>query len=340
MQRLQRQATRLNTHMALLQHHSPFWSALTAVAPWDHARTVTYALRQKGHGIARVGFLQVQRRLNRPEADLLVLAPALDTRTGHPAIWQKLLAHYLNEAPHQQTQRIYADVPDQPLLENTLAHVGFRTYTRQSVWRLAAGARQGLPQALPALTRAQLQGDEWALIRLYGRTTPQQVQVAEGATGDSPCRPPILDWPHGGEWFGIVPAVDSDELAAYVRVVLGAAGVWMEGWAELGHSGDDCWRRLVPAALAAIAQQRPRLPIYMAVKEYQGGLNSVLDELGFAPFADHARMVRHTVQRVPAAESVRMPVLEALPEGLGTFSTLTPPDLLHRRTRRSPEHLR
>jgi hypothetical protein len=322
-QRLQRQATRFNVIQALLQQHSPFWSALTAVKPWDNAKTVTYVLRQNGHGVARAGFLQAQHRPNRPEADLLLLAPALDTRTGHPAIWQKLLAHYLNEAADHQTQRIYADVPDQPLLESTFASVGFRTYTRQAVWRLAAGALEGGLPLRPTAVRPQTRADEWGLLRLYSRVTPQQVQVAEGALSEPTVKPPILEWCYGGDVHHAVLA-RAGEVQGCVRTVFGSMGIWMQAWADPGRSGDTCWEQLVTAGLSMVAARRKRLPIYMAVKEYQGGLGSVLDGLGFAPFADHARMVRQTVQRVVSTESVRLPVLEAIPEGVVTFGGLEP----------------
>lgn len=340
-QRLQRQATRLNVTQALLHHRSPFWSALTAVKPWDTAKTVTYVLRQNGHGLARAGFLQAQRRPNRSEADVLLLAPALDTRTGHPAIWQKLLAHYLSEAAQHQTQRIYADVPDQPLIETTFSQVGFRTYTRQSVWRLNAGALEGRRLRLPNAVRTQSRADGWNLMRLYDRATPHKVQVAEGAVGEGAIVPPLLEWCHGGEVQQAVLA-RSGELEGCVHVVAGVEGIWLQLWAEPGLSGDDRWEQLVTAGLALVAERRHRAPVYVAVKEYQGGLGSVLDGFGFAPFADHARMVRQTVQRVVEADPVRMHVLDVLPEGVATFHTLEhgrslpPPQLLHRRGRRAP----
>lgn len=347
-QRLQRQATRLNVMQALLQHRSPFWSALAAVKPWESAKTVTCVLRQNGHGLARAGFLQAQRRANRPEADILLLAPALDTRTGHPAIWQKLLTHYVSEAAQQQVLRIYADVPDQPLLENTFAHAGFRTYTRQTVWRLGAGVLvEGRLPMLAALhrtgaVRPQTRADEWGLIRLYGRATPPQVQVAEGAAGpagslgEAAVRSPILDWPYGGDvQHGVL--AEGGEVQGCIRVVCGAEGVWMQAWADMNsvRSGGDGWHQLVTAGLAMIPARRRRLPVYMAVKEFQGGLGAVLDDFGFAPFADHARMVRQMVQRVAATESVRLPVLEAIPEGAAGFAPLEPlRPLYHRRARR------
>ena len=93
----------------------------------------------------------MQKRPGRPEADILLLAPALDTTWGHPAIWQKLLSHAINEAPHQGLARLYADVPDQPLPVNTFSHVGFRVYTRQTIWRLSAVGGVANTAASPAI---------------------------------------------------------------------------------------------------------------------------------------------------------------------------------------------
>ena len=67
-----------------------------------------------------------------------------------------------------------------------------------------------------------------------------------------------------------------------------------------------------------------RLPVYIGVSDYHGGLEALLTEYGFAPFTDSAKMVRHVVQRVherapkyiTALESVREAVPSAfvLPE--------------------------
>jgi len=105
-QRLSRQSTKLNITNALLQPYSGLQAALTTLMPWklmpwNEAKVTTYVLDQRGHELARTGFLQVQKRPGRSEADVMLLAPALDMRLGHPAIWQKLLVYYCNEAAHQ-----------------------------------------------------------------------------------------------------------------------------------------------------------------------------------------------------------------------------------------------
>ena len=97
-QRLSGQATHLPCVQNFLQPTSSMSVALSAVWPWATLRASTYVLRQQGHGLVHEGFLQMVRRANRPEAEILCLAPSLDAPTGHPAIWNKLLSHLIHEA--------------------------------------------------------------------------------------------------------------------------------------------------------------------------------------------------------------------------------------------------
>ena len=135
-QRLSRQATKLNIVQTTLHRQSAVGASLSSILPWNHGKATTYILRQRGHRLATAGFLQVQRRSGRPELDVVHLSPGLDARRGHPAIWEKLLSYQTYEAAKQKVERIYADVPDQPLPVNTFAQTGYRVYDRQSIWRM------------------------------------------------------------------------------------------------------------------------------------------------------------------------------------------------------------
>lgn len=320
LQRLQRQAPKLNVAQSLLQPRSPVWAALTARNPWNHAKVATYVLHQNGHGLARSGFLQAQRRSGRGEVDILLLAPALDTRTGHPAIWEKLLAHCIVEATQGGASRIYADVPDQPLLVNTFGHVGFGAYTRQTVWRLATDEVIDNPAAQNQTTqkavhvRPAQRSDEWELLRLYARVTPKAVQAAEGVLTDTAIRPPILEWWSGGDVQTFVcgdGGGTAEALSGCLRVVRSRTGVWMQLWADAHRADADVAQALLHVGLRAAQAHRRRTPIYMPVREYQAGLGPLLNDLGFAPFADHATMVKHLLQRVVETESVRQHSVEA-----------------------------
>ena len=90
---------------------------------------------------------QIVRRAGWPEADIPCLAPSIAAPSGHPAIWTKLLSHLAHEAPSLAIDRLYADVPDQPLLVNTFAGVGFQPYCRQTVWRHFTPAQTAAPVA-------------------------------------------------------------------------------------------------------------------------------------------------------------------------------------------------
>ncbi len=348
LQRLQRQAPKLNVAQALLQPRSPVWAALTAGNPLHQAKVATYVLHQNGHGLARSGFVQAQRRPGRSDVDILMLAPALDTRTGHPAIWEKLLAHCIVEGTQESTARIYADVPDQPLLVNTFAHVGFGVYARQSIWRLApnevanyatqhasipalhAAAAQRATGAPTTHVRMAQRSDEWELQRLYARVTPRAVQRAEGVLVDAGSRPPILDWWLGGDVQTFVSgdgAGAAEALNGCLRVVSTRTGVWMQLWADAHRTDADAAKALLGNALRFVQNQRRRRPIYIPVRDYQGGLGPLLSDFGFAPFADHAKMVKHLLQRVVETENVRQLVVEPASEIVVTAGGYSPPPI-------------
>jgi hypothetical protein len=315
---LSRQATKLNAILALSQPYSVLGAALTAIVPWNDAKVVTYVLHQRRHELARSGFLQAQKRPGRPEADILLLAPALDTAHGHPAIWEKLLSHYSNEATQQQIARIYADVPDQPLVVNTLMHVGFRVYTRQTIWRLPAHGLDSFAQRITATIRPEQKKDQWALRRLYAQVTPPAVQQAEGIQADGELAPPIVDWwqPFVRDSYILEVA---GELHGCIRIGYGRRGIWLQIWHNPYNINNDYLQQLLCFALHEIRRQpNLRLPVYVGVREYHGGVGPVLADFGFAPFTDRAKMAKQLLQWVKSAESVLTPVLDkvldAVPE--------------------------
>jgi len=300
--------------LALSQPYSVLGAALTSIVPWNDAKVATYVLQQRSHELARSGFLQAQKRPGRPESDILLLAPALDTARGHPAIWEKLLSHYINEATQQQLARIYADVPDQPIIVNTFMHVGFRTYTHQTIWRLPAQGAESFAHQLTGNLRPQQKGDDWALRRLYAQVTPPTVQQAEGLQVDHELQPPILDW-----WQPFVRSsfVLEERGALYgcLRIGYGKRGIWLQLWHHPIEVNTDHLHQLIGFALTEIRQQlNVRLPIYIGVRDYHGAMGSVLADYGFAPFTDRAKMTKHLLQWVKAFEPVLTPVLEAVPE--------------------------
>jgi len=315
MQSLRRQATWLNSYQALLHPYSVVGAALTAILPWNDAKVTTYVLSQRDHNLARSGFLQVQKRAIRAEADILLLAPALDTPRGHPAIWEKLLSHYFSAVADQQIARVYVDAPDQPLLVNTFSHVGFRVYTRQAIWRLSAHHLESYPPQYAEQIRLQKEEDGWGLRRLYSRVTPQHVQQAEGQQVHELVDPPILDglqpWPRPS----YVLVLDG-EIAGCLRITYGLRGIWLQLWMNLQQPDQRWVHTMIRHGLTEIRRQGRRQPIYIGVRDYHGALGAILSDYGFAPFTDRAKMVKQVVQWVKSKEVVMKPVLDSVPEAL------------------------
>jgi len=351
LQRLQRQATKLSTVHSLLAPRSALWSAsVAAFLPMlNWSSVVTYVLKQEGNGMDRAGFLQAQRRAGRPEVDLLLIAPALETRTGHPAIWLKLLSHYINEAIAENAaasagggvQRIYADVPDQPLLVQTLGQVGFSVFARQTIWRLNDWSltdwrlTQRLDERFPGSAAARgiqvrsvNRQDEWSLLRLYALATPRKVQLAEGSApalatqSDTPVKPPILEWWQGGE-VNTLLLEERGDVRACLRVVIADRGVWLQIWGDTLRMESTLTAELIGHGLRLVQDRAQRhaqtLPVYTAVRDYQGGLGPVLSDFGFAPVMDHAKMVKQMVQRAVDMEALRSHSVEVIPEAIVTY---------------------
>ncbi|MEZ4709717.1 MAG: hypothetical protein R3A44_21085 [Caldilineaceae bacterium] len=274
-------------------------------------------LRQSRNTLAHAGFLQAQKRPGRPEADITLLAPSLETSWGHPAIWEKLLSHYAHEAARLQIARLYADVPDQPLLVNTFSQVGFKPYTRQTIWRLTHINRtlQALPESRTrAITiRPQQKADEWNMRRLYERVTPLPVQHSEGVAhqdaGQS-VKPLILDWWQSGSHQTYV-LEQNGEIEGCILLGFGARGYWMRMLVDTLNPDVECMSSLLQFGLRVIHEiNLSRRPIYVGVRDYHGGMAALLSEFGFAPFTDRARMVRHVHAWAREPIFQRLPVLE------------------------------
>ena len=281
---------------------------------------MTYVLRQEENGLARAGLIQIERRPERPEADVVLLTPALDAPQGHPAIWQKLLSQSVQELVERQICRLYSDLPDQPLVVNTFKQAGFQIYTRETIWRLAVLPQDWLLPAPVPLRPQQIQ-DSWEIFRLYNRITPALVQQAEGAVftgakeeaGDLSC--PILVDHLGLPTSKFV--LDGDNgVDGCVQIVWGRIGTWIRLWVDTNNPHTENVHLLLRYALGEIVQDQNIQPIYIAVRDYQVGIESILCDYGFAPFTDRALMVRNIWQWAHRPAPVRIPALEAVREAV------------------------
>lgn len=295
--RLQRQGVSLGAEQALVRQRSPLWSALLTPLPWHGTGVATYVLRGGAGRQTAYGVAQMQKRPERPEADLLFLAPTLDAHEGADDIWCRLLSHCGYEAGQFGLQRLFATLPDDAEMLEVFRQAGFCLYAKEEVFCLEqAGGREEWPEQ--GLVRPLRGTEQWMVQRLALTYTPRPVQQAEGMmNGDVPlAREPeagltfVLD--HGA---GVVGAV---------QVEVGTLGYWLRLYGNPHAVGD--MRALLMGSLKALAAHPPR-PVYCGVRDYQGGVRALLLDLGFRPFATWNRLVRYTVAWA------KEPVLKAAP---------------------------
>jgi len=316
-QRLSRQAVHFPCAQSFLQPHAMAPVALSAILPWSPTGVATYVLRQKGHGLVHEGALQIVRRTGRPEADILCLAPSIAAPSGHPAIWTKLLAHLAHEAPGLAIDRLYADVPEQPLLVNTFVGVGFQPYCRQTVWRHFAPGVAAAEVRPVGTVRPRAAMDDWALLRLYTKTVPVRVQAAEGATGESATQPPFLENNRAENSVTYI-ALDVESVVGAFQLTVGSSGTWLHVWVDTLQPDTTILRVLIGQALRVVAERRWPAPLYVASSDFHGAIETILNEFGFAPFSDRVRMVKHVVKWVRESVSTAVPVVETTSEVVPT----------------------
>jgi hypothetical protein len=326
--RLQRHGTPLHLEQAAVRPRSPLSRALLSPLPWHGTDVATYMLRGTGPDCALRGFAQMRKRPARPEADILFLAPDGQAGSIVADIWSRLLYQCCYEAGHNGVQRIYATVPDESLFVDTFRQAGFSLYTREMV--LCLERTNTLPD-IPRDTVINAFDEEksGALLRLYSSSTPRSVQQAEGGSNGDACVPQ-----------DITPDLsfvleEKGEIAAALQIEIGWAGHWLR---LLGDSQDsEKMVALLVRGLRALSAYRSH-PVYCTVRDYQGGLQAILMDLGFVPYARWNRLVKYTVARVKEPALKPVPVLE---HGVGpTFTAAKDGNGRGDRTLPEPAHTR
>lgn len=313
---LQRRASALAIEHKLTHPRDPLGMALTAPWPWAGTGVATYVLKEKVRGRSAVGFVQLMKRVNRPEADLLYVAPALlpgSRAQATEAIWERLLEHGSKEAACHGLLRVYVSIPDGGAEQACLKNAGFSLYTRETIHRLPAAS---LVEVSSANFRPQSAQDSWALERLYSRATPRLVQQAEGALTGEAGSPP-LSWWDPARWHGIVWE-QAAEVQGAVQVHFGRAGHWLRIWGT-NLLGERDLRALVSQGLNLIAMNRPLrernpLPVYATVRDYEAGLSAALRDVGFVAYTDRTRFVKHALATVRDPVPAALGALEVRPE--------------------------
>jgi len=290
--RLQQRGIAFNLEESLMQPYHPLRAALVAFFTMGELGARTYVVSGRTARGRMEGFVQMRERRACPEADVLFIAPALDG-DADAEVWHHLLVHLCRQAGGRGIERLFARLPQEGEEARLFNRVGFNTYTREDIFRLDGGRLTRVDPSPDADIRTWRPEDGIALHQLYAAVAPRQVQQAENVTARGHLCPPEI-WPISHDRQGYV-LVRGGGVFGCLTVRPGRMGHWL--FVLLHPQAYDHADDLLAHGLAAL-RDVPSLPIYCSVREYQGGLRAVLEDVGFSPFASRSLMVKHTTVRV------------------------------------------
>ncbi len=288
---------------ALIKGYSPLREALRS---WPGVNALTFIA--SGPTPREWYALQMARRNDRPEWQVMLLASNMPGHQVAPHIWQALLEHALHDVVQKGAYRIYTCVPtDHPLIP-TFQKTGFRLYTKEQVY---LAHRPHIPDfSFSGELHPIGPGGEWELRRLWQRVTPQVVMAAEGLNGENGLGLPytwvprpdqrVLLWKKNGVSQGAV-AVSVGEKARRLRFLLPPDV----------HEGAEVF---IYATLREITAHYPGT-VYVIVPEYVGGLHAPLLAAGFTPIGEQGWLVRYLALPLRADATVPQGILSLLEVG-------------------------
>lgn len=281
----------------------PFWPVLLAMLPGASTLGETlFVLENEG----AEAFVQVRRRPERPEADLVYIAPALRRAPEAAEAWDALLMGTCLALGRQGIERVYACLPESGPEVESFQKAGFILYTREEIY-LLDGDTRAAPEPTDVQLQARAPEHAWGLDRLYSELVPWLVQQAEGGEGFNGFGSGAVR-PAGAAEYVLL---EDGEVAGLVqlRPLAGAYGMSVMLHPRAYHRA----RAVVAFGLGRLRGLSPR-PVYCAVRHYQGGLRTPLEESGFRWVGTRALLVRHTVARARAAQERRSEGKETQPE--------------------------
>lgn len=281
----------------------PFWPVLVAMMPGSSTLGENLFVLEGEDGAE--AFVQARRRLDRPEADLVYIAPALERAPEAAAAWNALLVGTCIALGQQGVERVYASLPETGPEVEAFQQAGFVLYTREELYCLDPGACPDVvAEAVPLVARSP--EHQWALDRLYSELVPWLVQQAEGGggfNGSGSLARSQAGTEHvlvqGGEVIGLVQLRPVGN-AYHMAIVL--------------HPRAYHWARAVIAFGLSRFRHGPARPVYCAVRHYQGGLRTPLEENGFRWVGTRALLVRHTMAKAREVPVRRIEGTERQPE--------------------------
>jgi hypothetical protein len=304
----------LELERARLSSASPLADALVSRMSFGSMGAETFVLYTNGRKQRALGVVQARHRKNRPEADITFIAPSLEHEPDAVTTWYRLLSEVTNSLGELGIQRIYAQLPVGNGAEEVFHQAGFTVFTREDIYVLDADKAVARGRAnggtRTGTLRRMRKRDAWNVLKLYSAVTPRNVQHAEamltteGATGK------LDDWwenVNGTSYVYERPLAGLDACAGIVRITRGRHG----SWARL-HVHPDALKyadEIVQEMIVLVSKTRAR-PIYVGVRDYEGGVRGALETAGFRQLMERSHMVKHTTVRVREAVPWLAPVFE------------------------------
>ena len=211
-----------------------------------------------------------------------------------------LLERACQEAVARGARRVFVEMPVGSRGADVARRAGFERYTESSVYRLAPPFR--VPASDHFEGRPRLRADEHALFRLYNAALPAVVRSAEAMSyeewsalhrGPKRWAPTLIGDRHQYVWeLG-------EGLAGWLEVVYGQKSQFREFLVHARY--ESLLDRFVGYALKQVSA---KAAVYSAVREYQAGLGSALERVGFKLAGRYDIYVRQLAVRVPERELV------------------------------------
>jgi hypothetical protein len=320
---LQNACTIVDLRSALLDEPpTPLRAALQGYFLKSRLGTFTYVLQAPDHDAGLRGFAQAKGHPSGLVWNLLCLAPALDCQTKPmpllaeeaATIWYRLLLHLCIAAGERRVQRLFAWVSADSSAEEVFRQAGFAVYCHERLFWLPPGEmRSGTLSTRINPLRPE---DQLDVQKLYRRVTPRSVLQAEeinSQQGNSlPYQPYLLDSEQGYVLYS-----HHGEMEGYLHITAGPRGVCMRLLTQ--PEARNGAAELLDHALA-LRSHYPSRPFYCAVRDYEGGLQTALEERGFALINTYSLLVKHTTVRVKEPVRKLVPALEKKAEIAPTVS--------------------
>lgn len=301
----------LDMERVRLSSSSPLTDALASRVSFGNMGAETFVLYANGRKQRALGVVQARPRKNRPEADITFIAPSLDYDPDAVTTWYRLLSEATNSFGEMGVQRIYAQLPSGNGAEQVFGQAGFAAFTREDIYMLSTEKISAREQVKTPITlRRMRKRDEWNVLRLYSAITPRNVQHAEAMRTTEGALGKLNDWwenVNGTSYLFERPEAGVNSLAGIVRITRGRLASWvrLHLHPDAFHFADE----MVAEMIALVSKTRAR-PIYVGVRDYEGGVRAALESAGFVWQMERSHMVKHTTVRVRAPVPWLTPVFE------------------------------